>query len=220
MLAAIPQSSLDAIVSAVGAKFIATPAMKMSGGFFTKVAKGSAAGSLIEVPTEIGQTVLERAQAGLPLTGDEAFSEYIDAGVGGAVLGGLFGGAGGAATSVRADFGKDSAVGTGKTKKSDLNKPVEDRPALEIPSTVQIEYKELDGQVRIVPIAVGKDEDPIAAAEEALRGRYDEQYGITVTEFTEPQPMEVVQPEAEPDVTTEEVPVTAEASATYIPPRS
>ena len=214
MLAAIPQSSLDAIVSAVGAKFIATPAMKMSGGFFTKVAKGSAAGSLIEVPTEIGQTVLERAQAGLPLTGDEAFSEYIDAGVGGAVLGGLFGGAGGAATSVRADFGKDSAVGTGKTKKSDLKKEVEDRPALEIPRTVQVEYKELDGQVRVFPLAVTKGQDPMAAAEEALAGRYDPAFGLTVTDRAQPvgPEQELDLPDQAPDPTQEEVPVQPEAA--------
>ena len=214
MLAAIPQSSLDAIVSAVGAKFIATPAMKMSGGFFTKVAKGSAAGSLIEVPTEIGQTVLERAQAGLPLTGDEAFSEYIDAGVGGAVLGGLFGGAGGAATSVRADFGKDSAVGTGKTKKSDLKKEVEDRPALEVPRTVQVEYKELDGQVRVFPLAVTKGQDPMAAAEEALAGRYDPAFGLTVTDRAQPvgPEQELDLPDQAPDPTQEEVPVQPEAA--------
>ena len=214
MLAAIPQSSLDAIVSAVGAKFIATPAMKMSGGFFTKVAKGSAAGSLIEVPTEIGQTVLERAQAGLPLTGDEAFSEYIDAGVGGAVLGGLFGGAGGAATSVRADFGKDSAVGTGKTKKSDLKKEVEDRPALEVPRTVQVEYKELDGQVRVFPLAVTEGQDPMATAEEALAGRYDPAFGLTVTDRAQPvgPEQELDLPDQAPDPTQEEVPVQPEAA--------
>lgn len=63
-----------------------------------------------------------------------------------------------------------------------------------------------------MPIAVGKDEDVIAVAEEALRGRYDEKYGITVTEVTAPQPIEVVTPEVEPDVTAEEVPAQPEAA--------
>ena len=38
--------------------------------------KGTATGVAVEVPTEILQQMLERAQAGLPLTGPEAFSEY------------------------------------------------------------------------------------------------------------------------------------------------
>jgi len=98
------------------------------------------------------------------------------------------------------------------TTKKDLKKPVSERAGLEVPRTAEVQYKELDGQVRIVPIAVGKDEDVIAVAEEALRGRYDEKYGITVTETTAPQPIEVVTPEVEPDVTAEEVPAQPEAA--------
>ena len=93
-LAAIPQSALDAIIGALGAKFLATPAMKAGGGVFTRAAKGSAVGSVTEAPTEIGQAVLERYQAGLSLTNNEAMVEYAQAGVGGAVLGGLLGGGG------------------------------------------------------------------------------------------------------------------------------
>jgi hypothetical protein len=100
-LAAIPQSSLDAIMGALGVKFIATPAMKIGGGIFTKASVGAGTGSIVEAPTEIGQAVLERAQAGLPLDDAEAIKEYVDAGVGGAILGGLFGGAGGAVSSGR-----------------------------------------------------------------------------------------------------------------------
>jgi len=100
------------------------------------------------------------------------------------------------------------------TTKKDLKKPVSERAGLEVPRTAEVQYKELDGQVRIVPIALGKDEDPITAAEEALRGRYDEKYGITITEVTAPQPLDVVigEPGVEPDVTTEEVPVQPEAA--------
>jgi hypothetical protein len=116
--------------------------------------------------------------------------------------------------------GGAQVIGTpGKTSttKEDLNKPVSERAGLEVPRTVEVQYKELDGAVRIVPIAVSKDEDPIAAAEEALRGRYDEKYGITVTEFAEPQPMEIVQPESEPSITEEEVPVQPEAAVEPVP---
>jgi hypothetical protein len=42
------------------------------------LAKGTATGVAVEVPTEILQQMLERAQAGLPLTGPEAFAEYGD----------------------------------------------------------------------------------------------------------------------------------------------
>jgi hypothetical protein len=38
--------------------------------------KGTATGVAVEVPTEIFQQMLERKQAGLPLTGPEAFAEY------------------------------------------------------------------------------------------------------------------------------------------------
>jgi len=40
------------------------------------LAKGTATGAAIEIPTEVMQQMLERAQAGLPLTGPEAFAEY------------------------------------------------------------------------------------------------------------------------------------------------
>jgi hypothetical protein len=40
------------------------------------LAKGTAKGAAVEIPTEITQQMLERAYAGLPLTGSEAFAEY------------------------------------------------------------------------------------------------------------------------------------------------
>ena len=42
------------------------------------LAKGTLIGGLAEVPTEIAQQVLERAQAGLSLTDDDALKEYVD----------------------------------------------------------------------------------------------------------------------------------------------
>jgi hypothetical protein len=74
-LASIPQASLDAIVTAIGAKFLATPVMKLGGGVFTKVTKGAGVGSLVEAPTEIGQQVLERVQSGLPVADEEAVEQ-------------------------------------------------------------------------------------------------------------------------------------------------
>jgi hypothetical protein len=108
-LTAIPQSSLDSILGAIGAKFIATPLMKIQGGILTKAIKGSATGSIIETPTELGQQVLNRYQSGLPIDDDEAIREYVDAAIGGAVLGGLFGGAGGAYSGIRGEGEVDQA---------------------------------------------------------------------------------------------------------------
>jgi len=93
-LTAIPQAVAEGIVDRllVGG-FFAKPAMKQ-GGILTRIGKGSVRGAAAEVPTEIGQQVLERAQAGLSLDNDEAISEYIDAGVAAGMLGGTIGGVG------------------------------------------------------------------------------------------------------------------------------
>jgi len=47
-----------------------------------------------EAATEVGQQVLERRQAGLDLDSEDAYREYLDAGVAGGTLGGVFGGVG------------------------------------------------------------------------------------------------------------------------------
>ncbi len=203
MLAAIPQASLDSIIAAIGAKFIATPAMKIGGGVFTKVAAGSTVGSLTEIPTEIGQTVLERQQAGLPLSDDEAIKEYIDAGVGGAVLGGLFGGAGGAVSAVPSPtIGKKK---DSKTQKSDLGKPVEQRSEIEVPREIQVTYQPVDGNPTIITLAIDKGEDAFTAAERILEGRRLPDSDMTVNEYFD-TPLEVAIDEQEA-VLEEDVPV-------------
>ena len=176
------------------------------------VVKDVLTGALGEGLTETSQAVV-KDQLARVYDDDREYNldsvkEYLYEGAVGATVGGI---ASTGTTTLKQFSGKPGTETTG-TKKEDLKKPVKDRPALEIPRNIEVEYKELDGQVRIVPIAVGKDEDVIAVAEEALRGRYDEKYGITVTETTAPQPIEVVTPEVEPDVTEEEVPVQPEAA--------
>jgi len=49
-----------------------------------------------EMPIEVGQAILERWQAGLPLTGDDAYKEYAENAYGAAIVGGPIGGATGA----------------------------------------------------------------------------------------------------------------------------
>ena len=58
---------------------------------YKAVTKGAGLGVLAEVPTEVIQQMLERAQAGLPLTDEEAQAEYGQAAYGAALVGTPFG---------------------------------------------------------------------------------------------------------------------------------
>jgi hypothetical protein len=70
--------------------------------FAKDVAKGVGKGVAFEVPQEIAQQGLERWQAGLSLTDDDAFNEYTQAAIGAAILGGGFGALEGAIPGTRA----------------------------------------------------------------------------------------------------------------------
>lgn len=56
------------------------------------VLMGGGRGIAAEIPNEVGQQILERAQAGLDLTSDDAIKEYKEAAFGATLLGGGFGG--------------------------------------------------------------------------------------------------------------------------------
>ena len=88
-LTALPQALLDGIVDRllVGGLKITDEVIR-AGGVFTRAGRGVSAGAVVEAPTEIGQQVLERAQAGLPLDDAEALAEYREAGIAGGLLGG------------------------------------------------------------------------------------------------------------------------------------
>lgn len=66
-----------------------------SGNLFIRAGQRGVAGAAVEAPTEIGQQIAERWQAGLPLDSDEAIQEYIEVGIAAGILGGAVG-AGGA----------------------------------------------------------------------------------------------------------------------------
>lgn len=94
-LAAIPQGSFEAVqdLFVVGKLAKLFPKIAVNNGkIFTRLVKGSTAGVLSEVPTEIGQQVLERYQAGLSLTDDDAVEEYRQAAIAAAAVGGTIGG--------------------------------------------------------------------------------------------------------------------------------
>ena len=57
----------------------------------TTLLKGTAVGAAVEIPTEVTQQMLERFQAGLPLTTEDALKEYGEAAYGAGLVGGPFG---------------------------------------------------------------------------------------------------------------------------------
>lgn len=57
----------------------------------TSLLKGTAVGAAVEIPTEVTQQMLERLQAGLPLTTEDALQEYGEAAYGAGLVGGPFG---------------------------------------------------------------------------------------------------------------------------------
>ena len=58
------------------------------------VGKGAAIGAGVEIPTEFTQQMLERLQAGLPVTSEDALTEYGEAMYGAGLVGGPFGAVG------------------------------------------------------------------------------------------------------------------------------
>ena len=87
-LTAIPQSALDAIADRFLVGKLINPKALGSGGLFTRAAKGVGVGAIAEVPTEIGQEVLNRLQAGLPLTDEEAMETYKQVAIAAGLTGG------------------------------------------------------------------------------------------------------------------------------------
>jgi hypothetical protein len=101
-LTSLPAAALDAI----GGLFIAKAGKFLKLGseeaLLTRAGRagrGAAQGTAGEVPTEIGQQVIERAQAGLPIADEAAIDEYIEVAVVAGLVGGTFGGGAGALSS-------------------------------------------------------------------------------------------------------------------------
>ena len=79
----------------------------------------------------------------------------------------------------------------------ETGKPTEEGASLEVPRSVEVTYKQIDGKVRVVPIAVSKGQDPLTVAEEILEGRYDKSQGLIINETFEEQPLDIGDQEAE-----------------------
>lgn len=99
LLAAIPAAAMEGVsdVFLLGPLSKTFKPLMQGSGLLTRVTTNAATGASVEGLTEVGQAVLERQQAGLSLTDEEAQKEYFEA----AVAGGLVGGAVSGATSVR-----------------------------------------------------------------------------------------------------------------------
>ena len=87
-LYSIPQASLDLIVDRLLVGGILPKSFGTSGGLFTRAVKGAGIGATVEVPTEIGQEVLNRYQAGLPIDDEEALKVYRDVAIAAGLVGG------------------------------------------------------------------------------------------------------------------------------------
>ena len=86
-ITAIPQAVLDFIADRFLISGFTGKALS-GGGIFTRGIKGVGKGIVTEVPTEIGQQVLERFQAGKPLTNQEAIDEYLEVAAAAGLVGG------------------------------------------------------------------------------------------------------------------------------------
>jgi hypothetical protein len=95
-IAAIPQVALEsaADIATLGAgRFLGRPVGEAAGSLGQRLLRGAGVGAATEPLAEVPQAAIERYQAGLPITGPEANREYLEAGLGGAIAGGVLGGA-------------------------------------------------------------------------------------------------------------------------------
>jgi hypothetical protein len=86
----IAAGGIDALTDKLGLD-IAHGKLKAGGGRIVSAAKTAIGGAAVEGGTEVAQTVLERLGARQSLTGDEAFSDYLNSGALGALGGGSVG---------------------------------------------------------------------------------------------------------------------------------
>ena len=85
ILTAIPQSAMDFLADKFLIKgLVPKPGQKL----LTRVIKGGAQGALTEAPTEVGQQILQRLQAGEDLWSPEAVDQYIEIAVAAGIVGG------------------------------------------------------------------------------------------------------------------------------------
>jgi len=87
LTAAVGSATLNTIAD----RLLLTGLLKPGKNIFTRAVSGGVQGTVSEVPTEIGQQILERWQAGMPLDDAEAIAEYREVGIAAGLLGGTIG---------------------------------------------------------------------------------------------------------------------------------
>jgi hypothetical protein len=164
----LPSAALDTVVDKflVGLKPLGLGIKKSAispsvGGFFTKVVDksmvgsvaaratmGATAGAATEIPTEIGQQLIERYQAGLPIDDDEAVKEYIDV----AIAAGLVGG------TVRGTTNALTGKGKAALAKEELDKDIQ-AEGLQAEEMAKTQKDILDrGFIEADPLQIGFEE--------------------------------------------------------------
>lgn len=93
--AAVPQALAEGVVDRITlglGRILGVGADTVGRELLPRIARGVGVGAVSEVPAEVFQQALERAQAGLDVLGPEAMAEYREAATAAAVVGGTMGG--------------------------------------------------------------------------------------------------------------------------------
>jgi len=180
MAASVPQAALDVIgfkfmpaisklFSKAGTPLTEQAATSILGKYILPAAKTAG----VEGATEAGQQVLERAQAGLSITDEEARKEYFDSFVGGAILGGAISIPGGAIERAR-------AMPPVETLPPE-EKPVAERPAEAAPQA-PAEPPEIITRPPKLSEAPKPPEDAVAAMQNYFVGK-PEDFGLSFADI-------------------------------------
>ena len=87
-LYSLPSAALDLVVDRLLIGGVLPKSFGTSGGIFTRGVKGIGIGTTVEIPTEVGQEIIERYQAGMPLFDEEAIKSYKDVAIAAGLVGG------------------------------------------------------------------------------------------------------------------------------------
>ena len=139
-LSALPQAALDSIVDRLLIGKVLNPAVIRSGGVFTRATKGVGAGVVAEVPTEIGQEVINRYQAGLPIDDAEAMKVYEDVAIAAGITGGTVRGT---TNVIGGDIRKEKAAQEEQEKFAELQEDAEEESARTQETIARINESEL-----------------------------------------------------------------------------
>ena len=160
-----------------------------------RIAAGIGVGSVAEVPAEVLQTAMSRAQAGQSLTSDEAMREFKEAAIGAAVVGGV---TRGAAAAIRGEAPPPPPAPPRRGEDEELEKALND---LEVGRAASTE----------APAPVTTPETPveagIQAATEATQEAVQPPTTAAPTIIPETERGPVTPPVTRPEATTEEAAV-------------